>query len=118
MKRLFFLALTCLVSELSFSQSAAQVQSEADVMNDPKVIELKKRHDQIAEQSGRPKSTSFYMGYDDILRSYFIGNSIPAELPKANDSFTKKQYVALLNDWISKNPQYLRPEHKNSLITE
>jgi hypothetical protein len=87
-------------------------------MNDPRVIELKKRHDQMAEQKGLPKSASYYMGYEEILRSYFNGNSISAEVPKANDSFTKKQYVALLNDWISKNKQYLKPEHKNSLITE
>jgi hypothetical protein len=58
------------------------------------------------------------MGYDETLRSYFIGNAIPAETPKASASFTKKQYVSLLNDWISKNPQYLKPEHKNSLISE
>ncbi len=100
------------------SQVEVQTQVESNVLNDPKVIELKRKHDEVAIQQGRPKSTSYYMGYDDILRSYFIGNDIPVETPKSNMSFTKKQYVALLNDWLNKNPQFLKPEHKNSLITE
>lgn len=118
MKKLLLLGSLFFFYQTTFSQVEVQSQIESDALNDPKVIELKKKHDEIAVQQGRPKSTSYYMGYDDVLRSYFIGNNIPAETPKSSASFTKKQYVALLNEWISKNPHYLKPEHKNALITE
>ena len=118
MKRLFFIGSFLFSMNVVVGQTEALIQSEASVLNDPKFIELKKRHDQVAEQSGRPKSGSYYMGYDDVLRSYLIGDAIPAEVPKSNDAFTKKQYVALLNDWLSKNRQYLKAEHKNSTIAE
>ena len=118
MKKLFFLVSVTFSFCSAFSQVSTQTQVEADLLNDPKVMALKKKHDEVAVQQGRPKSTSFYMGYEDVLRSYFVGNAIPAETPKADATFTKKQYVILLNDWIAKNPHFLKPEHKNSLISE
>lgn len=118
MKKLLFVVSIIFSFNVANAQVSTQTHIEAGALNDPKVIALKKKHDEVAVQQGRPKSTSYYMGYDDVLRSYFIGNSIPAETPKSNASFTKKQYVDLLNDWITKNPQFLKPEHKNALIAE
>lgn len=118
MKKILLVVSIIFSFNVASSQVSTQTYIEADALNDPKVIALKKKHDEVAVQQGRPKSTSYYMGYDDVLRSYFIGNAIPAETPKSSPSFTKKQYIDLLNDWIAKNPQFLKPEHKSSLITE
>jgi hypothetical protein len=46
------------------------------------------------------------------------GNIIPAAVPQATGFTSKTEYVKAVNAWLSNNQQYLKPEHKKSLITE
>jgi len=118
MKRLFFIGslLTCF--NLSFSQASVTVADE-QAKNDPKLIELKKNREKAAEDFRKHNSQpSSYYGYDEALKSYFIGNSIPASAPKSDGYASKQEYVKILNQWISSNKNYLKPEHQNIVITE
>lgn len=88
-------------------------------MNDPKFIEFKKRHDDVTKtQQAQTGNVTSYFGYDETLKSYFIDNYIPAQTPTSVGYSSKTEYVKVLNDWLSKNKHLLKPEHKNSLITE
>lgn len=115
MKKLFVLCFLCFNAGFVFSQTNSERRAQA--MEDPKFKEFKKRHEDLVKQS-QGVQPSEYFGYDETLKSYFTGNIIPKETPKATGTQTKKEYVELLNKWISNNKQHLKPEHKNSLITE
>ena len=117
MKKLFLFSIACCFIQISFGQNT-QAQSKADLSNDPKFQEFKKRHDDVTNSRQGLSQTSSYYGYDETLRSYFIDNIIPTQAPKSVGYSTKSEYLKVLNDWISKNKHLLKPEHKNSLITE
>jgi hypothetical protein len=123
MKKVFtFLVLFLLFQDLSAQTSAHRTQP----LNDPGFVEFKKKHDALAGTSSAPSAekqnsgiqVSEYFGYDQTLKSYFSGDVIPGETPKAISFSSKAEYVKVLNNWILSNKQYLKPEHKNSLITE
>lgn len=116
MKKLFLFSIICFFSEISFSQTAVDNQRRAEPVNDPKYLEFKKRHDDLTK--GVTTTASSYFGYDETLKSYFVGNTIPSETPKSDSYTSKSEYVKVLNEWISKNKNLLKPENKNSLITE
>lgn len=119
MKKLFIFSIGFLFSLISFGQNAVEKRSRPEPINDPKYLEFKKRHDDLtAKQNGQQITESSYFGYDETLKGYFIGNTIPAETPKSEGFTSKTEYVKVLNDWISKNKNLLKPENKNSLITE
>jgi hypothetical protein len=61
---------------------------------------------------------SAYFGYDEKLKAIFIDGIIPSQTPKSDSFTSKKDYLVVLNDWISKNKHLLKPENQNSLITE
>ena len=117
MKKLFIFSVISFICEISFSQTSVDNQRRADAMKDPKFIEFKKNHDDLLAKAGH-QTTSSYYGYEEILKSYFIGDVIPNETPKADVAISKSEYVKTVNDWISKNKNLLKPENKNSLITE
>lgn len=116
MKKLFLFSVLCFFSEISFGQTANDNQRRASLENDPKYLEFKKRHDDLTK--GATTTASAYFGYDETLKSFFVGNVIPAETPKSASFTSKTEYVKVLNEWISKNKNLLKPENKNSLITE
>ncbi|MBP7808339.1 MAG: hypothetical protein KA163_03505 [Bacteroidia bacterium] len=119
MKKLFLFSIMCLFTQLSFGQAAVEKNVKPEPLNDPKYLEFKKRHDDMTKNNQAQLSqTSSYFGYDETLKSYFIGNVIPAETPKSTGFTSKSEYVKTLNEWISKNKNVLKPENKNSLITE
>ncbi len=113
MKKLFLFSSFCFFSSISFSQTGVETQKKAESVNDPKLAEFKKQHDERIAQSIQP---SVYFGYDETLKSFFINNIIPGETPKADGTVTKDEYVKVLNEWLSKNMSLLKPEHKNSII--
>lgn len=118
MKQLFLFSTLCFFSVISFGQTNVEAQKRAAATNDPKYIEFKKNHDALLTKQDGPGSASPYFGYEETLKSFFIGNTISAETPKSDTFIDKKEYVKALNEWISKNKNLLKPEHKNSLITE
>lgn len=118
MKKLFIFSIICFFYQISFSQTDIDNQRKASAMNDPKFIQFKKNHDDIQAKAGHQPISSSYFGYDETLRSYFTGNVIPAETPKSDGITSKSEYTKILNEWISKNKNLLKPENKNSLITE
>ncbi|HWY11967.1 MAG TPA: hypothetical protein VN026_11610 [Bacteroidia bacterium] len=118
MKKLFFFSIICLFCQISFGQSAVSKEARTEAMNDPKFIEFKKNHDAITAKQGGIAFISSYYGYEETLKSYFVGNMIPVETPRSNGIVSKTEYVKILNEWISKNKNLLKPEHKNSLISE
>ena len=87
-------------------------------MKDPKFIEFKAKHDAATKSSGVATSNSMYFGYDEKLKSIFSDGTINSQTPKSEGFASKKEYVAVLNDWLSKNKHLLKSEHKNSLISE
>lgn len=117
MKKLFIFSIACCFTQITFAQES-NVQAKADFSNDPKFQEFKKRHDDVTNQRQGLSSTSSYFGYDETLKSYFIDNIIPTQAPKSVGYSAKTEYLKVLNDWITKNKHLLKPEHKNSLITE
>ncbi|MBK7667432.1 MAG: hypothetical protein IPJ32_08905 [Sphingobacteriaceae bacterium] len=117
MKKLFFFSIAYCFVQIAFGQDV-QVHSKADVSNDPKFIEFKKRHDDITMQRQGLSQPSSYYGYDDKLKAIFIEGVISSQTPKSESFTSKKEYLAVLNDWLSKNKHLLKPENKNSLITE
>ena len=119
MKKLFLLSILCFVFEFGFSQvqNSAAVTPNSDLdINDPKLVEFKRRNNELRKNS--IASTEAYLGFDEKLKAILIGSVIPAVVPTAKAGTTKSEYVKILNEWISKNPQSLKPENKNSLITE
>jgi hypothetical protein len=123
MKKAFtFLLLFFSLQSLSAQTGAHRTQP----LNDPGFVEFKKKHDALAGTATAPSAekqsatiqVSEYFGYDQTLKSYFSGDVIPGETPKAISFSSKADYVKVLNNWITSNKQYLKPEHKNSLITE
>lgn len=118
MKKLFFFSIICLFGKISFGQSTVSKEARTEAMNDPKFIEFKKNHDDVLTKQGGPGFISSYFGYEETLKSYFIGNVIPAETPKSETFVYKSAYVKVLNEWISKNKNLLKTEYKNSLISE
>jgi hypothetical protein len=117
MKKIFLFSIACFLAQFSFGQDS-QVNAKPDISTDPKFQEFKKRHDAVTmERQGLSKPSSYY-GYDETLRSYFIDNIIPSQTPTSAGYSTKSEYLKVLNDWISKNKHLLKPEHKNSLISE
>ena len=118
MKKLFLFSIICFFSEITFGQTGVDNQKRAEPLNDPKYVEFKKHHDDLTKSQGQVSQTSSYFGYDETLKSYFIGNTIPSETPKSDSYTSKTEYIKVLNEWISKNKNLLKPENKNSLITE
>jgi len=116
MKNLFILFALFLTCDLSYGQVNSQNKSE--VVNDPRYIEFKKRHDDLVNKQSSKTTVSNYYGYEETLRSYLINESIPASVPKAESSASKEAYVKQLNSWLTNNKQFLKPEHQNSLIKE
>jgi hypothetical protein len=117
MKKLFLFSIACCFTQISFGQDA-NAKAKTDIADDPKFQEFKKRHDDVTNQRQGLSQTSSYYGYDETLKSYFIDNIIPTQAPKSVNYSTKTEYIKVLNDWISKNKHLLKPEHKNSLISE
>ena len=118
MKKLFLLSIICLFCNIALAQTGTSNESRTAAMNDPKFIEFKQRHDALTPKSDQTAQTSSYFGYDETLKSFFVGNVIPAETPKSEGAVSKTEYVKTLNQWISNNKNLLKPENKNSLITE
>ena len=118
MKQLFLFSVLCFLSAISFGQTNVETQKRVAPTNDPKYIEFKNNHDALLTKQGGPGSASPYFGYEETLKTFFVGNIIPAETPKSDTYIYKAPYVKALNQWISKNKNLLKPEHKNSLITE
>lgn len=114
MKKLFLLSVFCLSAEFGFSQ--IQTSGIVTPENDPNLKEFKRRNDELRKSS--VSSTEAYFGYDEKLKAILVGSVIPAAVPTAKAGSTKSEYVKILNEWISKNPQSLKPENKNSIITE
>lgn len=117
MKKLLFLSIITLFSKLSFCQTenAATLTPE----NDPKLAEFRKHAmERRVQQQSTNQNTSTYFGYDEILKSYLVDGVIPAAVPRYEPNISKKDYVGKLNQWILANKTFLKPEHKNSLITE
>lgn len=114
MKKLFLLSVFCLSAEFGFSQ--IQTSGVITPENDPNLKEFKRRNDELRKKS--VSSTEVYLGYDEKLKAILIGSVIPSAVPVAKIGTAKSEYVKILNEWISKNPQLLKPENKNSLITE
>ncbi len=85
-------------------------------MQDPKFIEFKNRHDAMVKNGTTVYSA--YFGYDEKLKTIFIDAIIPSQTPKSDSFTSKKDYLVVLNDWISKNKHLLKPENQNSLISE
>ena len=118
MKKLFLISTICFLCQISFSQTNVEVQKRVVSVNDPKFVEFKNNHDAVLTKQGGPGSVSSYFGYEETLKSFFIGNTIPTEVPKSDTFIYKAPYVKALNEWISKHKDLLKPEHKNSLIKE
>lgn len=119
MKKLLLLAIISFFCKSGFSQTAVDDKKRAEALNDPKFIEFKKRHDDVTKNNQALNApVSSYFGYEEKLKTYFPDNYIPSQTPKSDGFSSKTEYVKVLNDWISKNKHLLKPEHKNSLITE
>ena len=118
MKQLLLFSAMCFFSIISFGQTNVEVQKRAVPTNNPKFIEFKNNHDAILTKQGGPGFVSSYFGYEETLKSFFIGNTIPTETPKSETFIYKTPYIKALNEWIEKHKDLLKPEHKNSLITE
>ncbi len=119
MKKLFLLSILCFVFEFGFSQvqnSSAVIPNGDLDLNDPKLVEFKRRNNELRKNS--VVSTEAYLGFDEKLKTILIGSVIPAVVPTAKSGTNKSEYVKVLNEWIAKNPQFVKPENKNSLITE
>jgi len=116
MKKLFFFSFTCLLANFSFSQTSVEDQRRAQAMQDPKFIEFKNRHDANLKSKGVVYSA--YYGCEEKLKAIFLDGSIPSQTPKSDSFTSKKDYLVVLNDWISKNKHLLKPENQNSLISE
>lgn len=117
MKKLLFFSIACCFAQIAFAQDAS-AQNKPDMSNDPKFQEFKKRHDDVTMQRQGLSQPSSYFGYDATLKNYFLNDIIPTQAPKSAGYVVKSEYLKVLNDWISKNKHLLKPEHKNSLITE
>lgn len=117
MKKLFIFSFACFLSNVSFSQSSVDNKSRTDAMSDPKFVEFKKRHDDLVKNTGT-NAYSAYFGYDEKLKVIFLDGIIPSQTPKSDSFASKKDYLAVLNDWISKNKHLLKLENQNSLISE
>ena len=72
---------------------------------------------QISESS-KPAIESPYFGYDQKIIEISIGNSIPAGFPTKESYPTKEQYRTVINKWIKDNPAFIKPEHKETVITD
>ncbi len=72
---------------------------------------------QISESS-KPAVESPYFGYDHKIIEICIGNSIPAGFPTKEGYPTKEQYRTVINKWIKDNPAFIKPEHKEAVITD
>ena len=118
MKKLFIFSIICLFTQFTFSQTAYDNQRKAELVNDPKYLEFKKRHDDVTMQRQDFSQPSLYFGYDEKLKAIFTDGIISSQAPNAQGFTSKKEYLAVLNDWISKNKHLLKPENKNSLIIE
>lgn len=118
MKKLFFFSFTCLLANFSFAQSSVDNKSRTEAMQDPKFIEFKNRHDALVKNNQGSTAYSAYFGYDEKLKTVFIDGIIPSATPKSDSFTSKKDYLVVLNDWISKNKHLLKPENQNSLISE
>jgi hypothetical protein len=117
MKRLFFLMPTFFVLNVCVSQT--ETRKKPDPGTDPGLQEFIKKHDErLTKQNGQVALNALYFGYEATLRSYMEGNIIPAAVPQATGFTSKTEYVKAVNAWLSNNQQYLKPEHKKSLITE
>lgn len=115
MKKLFLLIAICFYGSQMIAQSAI-IQNDIDPSQDPKYIEMKKRRAEMAENFVK-SGQSLYYGYDETLKTFFIGNIIHSETPRSA-SYSKKDYIKVLNQWLSENKQYLKPENQNSIISE
>ncbi len=116
MKKLFLISAICFLGQISFGQTNVEVQKKAEPSNDQKLAEFKARHDDVTAKNVQSLQSVTYFGYDETLKSFLNNGVIPNETPKADGTLTKEQYVKVLNEWISKNRNLLKPEHKNSLI--
>ena len=117
MKKLFFFSIVCCFAQISFGQDV-KAQAKPDMSSDPKFQEFKKRHDDVTMQRQGLSQPSSYFGFDDKLKAVFIDGIISSQTPKYDGFTSKKEYLVILNDWISKNKHLLKPENKNTLISE
>lgn len=117
MKKLFFFSIACFFTQIAFAQDVKS-QPKPDLSTDPKFQEFKKKHDYVTMQHQGLSKPSSYFGFDDKLKAMFSDGIISSQTPKSSGYTSKKEYLTVLNDWISQNKHLFKPEYKNSLITE
>lgn len=109
MRKPFFLLAFLLAGQIMFSQS---VQVRTNPWEDPGY----QAFERSSKATHRTESRTEYFSFEETLKSFFIDGVIPKETPRATLLISREEYIKLLNDWITKNKNYLKPEHKNSLI--
>ncbi len=106
-----FVCLSILASSLSFGQAGKAKTNQAKRT-------LYNTDQQQITESTKPAVESPYFGYDHKIIEISIGNSIPAGFPTKEGYPTKEQYLSVINKWIKDNPAFIKPEHKETVITD
>ncbi|MDZ4664583.1 MAG: hypothetical protein SGJ15_06880 [Bacteroidota bacterium] len=68
--------------------------------------------------SSKPAFESAYFGYDHKIAAISLNNAIPAGFPTKEGYPTKEQYRTVINKWLKDNPAFIKPEHKETVITD
>lgn len=110
MKKLVFFAFVYFLTlNLSFGQTKQTKPSRKTVLVE----------DQAAAPvvSAKPSSESLYFGYDQKIKDISLTNDIPLGFPTKEGYLKKEDYLKAINKWLSENQAFVKPQFKNTVIT-
>lgn len=67
--------------------------------------------------SAKPATESLYFGYDQKIKDISLNNDIPLGFPTKQGYAKKDDYLKAINKWISENQTFVKPQFKNTVIT-
>jgi hypothetical protein len=107
MKKLSFLALFVVL----IISAAAQTTSSRRFTKEELLKAEQAHQSREAANMASNSIASDYFGFDKEIKNITRNGLIPSDFPKADPTITKEKYTEVANDWISKNPTYIKPEY-------
>lgn len=67
--------------------------------------------------SSKPANESLYFGYDQKIKDMSLTNEIPVGFPTKEGYIKKDDYLKAINKWLTDNQSFVKPQFKNTVIT-
>ncbi|MDO9001679.1 MAG: hypothetical protein Q7W45_18060 [Bacteroidota bacterium] len=115
MKLIYLLIILFVYSGRIFSQNDNQNSRPKDIKDNPQYLKAV----QMEQNHNNPNIlVSEYFGYESKITPLFVNDLIPSSFPKSIGYTDKEKYRETINIWLKENQSLVKPDKKNSLISE